>query len=80
MVEKYNVEYVPGGATQNTIRVAQWLIGIPQSTTFIGCIGRDKYGEILERKATEAGVNVKYQYHDSEPTGTCAVLITGESR
>lgn len=80
LVEKYKVDYVPGGATQNSIRVAQWLIGIPRSTTFIGCIGNDKYGKILEQKATEAGVNVKYQYHDKEPTGTCAVLITGEYR
>ena len=23
MVEKFNVEYIPGGATQNSIRVAQ---------------------------------------------------------
>jgi adenosine kinase len=74
------VEYVPGGATQNTIRVAQWLIGIPEATTFIGCIGKDKYGKILEDKTKEAGVCVRYQYHDKEPTGTCAVLLTDQGK
>jgi len=77
IVANFPVEYVPGGATQNTIRVAQWLIGIPNATTFMGCIGKDdKFGKILEERAQAAGVNVKYQYTDKEPTGTCAVLIT----
>ena len=78
---KFEVEYVPGGATQNVARVAQWLIGIHHATTFVGCIGKDdKYGKILEEKATEAGVNVHYMRTEKEPTGTCAVLITGKSR
>ena len=81
LTSKFEVEYVPGGATQNVVRVAQWLIGIHHATTFVGCIGKDdKYGKILEAKATEAGVNVKYMRTDKEPTGTCAVLITGKSR
>jgi adenosine kinase len=80
MVEKYSVEYVPGGAAQNTARTAQWLIGVPRSVTFVGCIGRDKYGEILEKKAKEAGVHPVYQYTDKEPTGTCAVLVSDEGR
>ncbi len=81
MTSKYDVEYVPGGATQNVVRVAQWLIGIHHATTFVGCIGKDdKYGNILQQKAVEAGVNVKYMRTDKEPTGTCAVLITGKSR
>ncbi|ELU10000.1 hypothetical protein CAPTEDRAFT_170886 [Capitella teleta] len=80
MVDRYKVDYVPGGATQNSIRVAQWLIGVPQATTFMGCIGNDKFGKILEEKAREGGVNVSYQYHDTEPTGTCAVLLSGKNR
>ncbi len=46
----------------------------------MGCIGKDKYGKILEEKALEGGVMVKYQYHDSEPTGTCAVLVTDKGK
>lgn len=80
MCEKYTVEYVPGGATQNAVRVAQWSLGVPNSTSFVGCIGKDKYGEILEKKSTEAGVKVAYQYHEKEPTGTCAVLVTDSGK
>ena len=42
--------------------------------------GKDHFGETLTKKATEAGVNVNYQIHSKEPTGTCAVLITGKDR
>lgn len=46
----------------------------------MGCVGRDKYSKILEDKALADGLNVCYQYTDQEPTGTCAVLITGKER
>lgn len=76
LVEKYDCSYIAGGATQNTLRVIQWIVQMPEVTTFMGCIGRDKFGGILEQKAREAGVNVRYQYSDKLPTGTCAVLLT----
>lgn len=81
MAEKFNVEYIPGGAAQNTARVAQWLLGKKSKTTsYIGCIGKDEYGKILSEKATGAGVTVNYLVTDKEPTGTCAVCITGKHR
>ncbi|KDR23079.1 hypothetical protein L798_10943, partial [Zootermopsis nevadensis] len=76
MVQKYKVNYIPGGATQNTLRVAQWILKQPDVTVFMGCVGRDKYSKILEDKTRSEGVNVQYQYTDKEPTGTCAVLVT----
>ena len=42
----------------------------------MGCVGKDKYSVILEDKAKENGLNVRYQHTDKEPTGTCAVLVT----
>ncbi|XP_013383354.1 adenosine kinase 2 isoform X2 [Lingula anatina] len=81
MLDTYkSVDYIAGGATQNAIRVATWLLGTPQSTTFMGCVGKDKFGEILKSKAEGDGVNVKYQYNEKESTGTCGVLLTGENR
>lgn len=80
MVSQYTVEYVPGGATQNSIKVAQWLLGTPNATTFMGCIGDDKFGKILAEKTRNIGVNVQYQIHEKEPTGTCAVLLTDNNR
>ncbi|XP_071106641.1 uncharacterized protein [Haliotis cracherodii] len=77
---KDQVDFVPGGATLNALRVAQWLLGTPNSVTFFGCVSKDKYGDILQQKAQEAGVNVRFQYTDKEPTGTCAVVCTGKDR
>jgi len=36
-----------GGATQNSIRVAQWMLQVPGSTSYFGAIGTDNYGETL---------------------------------
>lgn len=82
MVKTYsdNVEYIPGGATMNAIKVAQWLLRFPDATTYFGCINRDRFGDILEQKAKDIGVNVKFQYTDKQATGTCAVIVTGKSR
>ena len=38
LVKDYKVEYIAGGATQNAIRVAQWM-SAPGSTAFMGAIG-----------------------------------------
>jgi len=81
MVETFkDVEFIPGGATQNAIRVAQWFIEVPKATTYFGCISKDKFGDILVEKATDAKVNVRYQYTDKAPTGTCAVVVIGNQR
>ncbi len=38
--------YVAGGATQNTIRGAQWML--PKgSTVYFGCVGKDAYVSLL---------------------------------
>lgn len=80
MVEKFKVEYVAGGAAQNTVRGVQWILGKPGVSVYMGCIGNDKFGKILKEKAKEAGVNARYMEQDKEPTGTCAVIITGHER
>jgi len=35
----------------------------------MGCVGKDEYSKILERKARSDGVDVRYQYTDKESTG-----------
>jgi len=80
LVGGYKVDYIAGGATQNSIRVAQWILGIKNATSYFGCVGKDNYANTLEEKAKEAGVNVQYQVSTEHPTGRCAVLITGQDR
>ena len=75
-----NIEYIPGGATQNALRVAQWMLGTPNKAVFFGSVGKDAYAEQLTKKATEAGVNVQYQLTEGVKTGTCAALINGTHR
>lgn len=48
--------------------------------TFFGCIGTDRFGEILKKKAEEAHVDAHYYEQNEEPTGTCAACITGDNR
>eukprot|EP01137_Pigoraptor_chileana_P025057 Opistho-2@93963 len=76
----YKVEYIAGGATQNSIRVAQWMLQVPNATTYIGCIGNDEYGKIIRECAESDGVVTSYYVQDAIPTGTCACLITGKDR
>lgn len=79
MVKEFEVQYIPGGATQNSIRVAQWMLKHPHATTITGCIGHDNYGKILEQIMKKDGVRAVYRYADDVRTGTCAVCITNES-
>ena len=58
----------------------QWMSAKPNTTVFMGCIGKDKFGEILSEKAEAVGVSVHYQYDEKEATGTAACIITGSDR
>ncbi|XP_073729366.1 adenosine kinase isoform X1 [Misgurnus anguillicaudatus] len=81
IIKKFNVEYHAGGATQNSVKIAQWMIQEPHKVgTFFGCIGKDKFGRILKEKAKEAHVDAHYYEQSEEPTGTCAACITGDNR
>lgn len=83
VINKYEIEYSAGGATQNTLRFCQWIVGKNnQVTTFVGSCGNDYFGRIMEKKAKNDGVLVKYQMVDDVNSGTCAVLVNnnGKSR
>ncbi|CAG8437452.1 2821_t:CDS:2 [Diversispora eburnea] len=75
LVNNYKVEYVAGGATQNTGRSVQYLL--PSKTTiYFGCVGKDKYADIMRKVAEKDGLIVDYLVDNEHPTGTCAVIIT----
>lgn len=80
LVANYEVKYIAGGATQNSIRVAQWMLKTPGCTAFMGAVGADSFGETLEKCSTEDGVLVHYMKNAEVATGTCAVLINGAER
>jgi adenosine kinase len=80
MVEKYEVEYIAGGATQNSIRVAQWMSQKPGTTAYMGCVGDDKFAAQMTASCKADGVTTNYMVDASTPTGTCAVIVKDGER
>ncbi|KAJ6224960.1 hypothetical protein RDWZM_003505 [Blomia tropicalis] len=82
IINTYEIEYSAGGATQNTMRYCQWIVGKNnQVTTFVGSVGDDHFGKIMEQKAKDDGVHVKYQVVEGGvSTGTCAVMVNNNGK
>ncbi|EGF83099.1 hypothetical protein BATDEDRAFT_36383 [Batrachochytrium dendrobatidis JAM81] len=78
MIKDYPVQYIAGGAAQNTLRGAQWLLP-EKSTVYFGSVGKDHEAEVLAKMAAKDGLRTEYHISDL-PTGKCAVLITGIQR
>jgi len=77
----HKLEFSAGGSTQNSIRVAQWMLHeTHHATSFTGGVGKDSNGEILKKVASQDGVNVEYQEDEHHPTGICAVLVANKER
>ncbi|OQS00820.1 adenosine kinase [Achlya hypogyna] len=77
LTKEFQAEFIAGGATQNSIRVAQWMLKkhCENATSFFGCVGKDEFGKLLKDCATKDGVNAHYMEHESVATGTCAVCL-----
>jgi hypothetical protein len=41
---------------------SQWMLQVPGATSYIGCIGKDKFGEEMKKNAQAAGINVSYKF------------------
>lgn len=52
LADAAGAQYVPGGATQNSIRVAQWMLGVPGATAYMGSVGDDAFAKIMKDAAT----------------------------
>jgi len=74
------VQFIPGGATQNSVRVAQWMLQKPGATAYMGCIGKDEFGEKMKALCGKEGVNASYMIDESTPSGSCATLINNKER
>ncbi|KAI9818491.1 MAG: adenosine kinase [Pycnora praestabilis] len=79
LINNHDAKLIAGGAAQNTARGAQYILP-PKSVVYIGCVGKDKYADILQSAAKEAELRVEYRIDDSQPTGRCGVIITGHDR
>eukprot|EP00486_Rosalina_sp_Unknown_P000808 CAMPEP_0201564980 /NCGR_PEP_ID=MMETSP0190_2-20130828/3752_1 /ASSEMBLY_ACC=CAM_ASM_000263 /TAXON_ID=37353 /ORGANISM="Rosalina sp." /LENGTH=352 /DNA_ID=CAMNT_0047981893 /DNA_START=92 /DNA_END=1150 /DNA_ORIENTATION=+ len=80
LADKDTVQYIGGGSTLNSARVCQWMSQQKDFIGYMGCIGKDKFGQVLQDRTKEAGVNCNFMIDESTPTGTCAVCITDKER
>jgi len=80
MAKRPGVQYIAGGATQNSIRVAQWMLQEKGATAYMGCVGKDENGEKMKACCEKDGVTTAYMVDESTPTGSCACLIEGIER
>ncbi len=71
------VALAPGGSAAN---VAVWAGRCGLDTTFIGKIGRDRFGELAEENLREEGIRAHFIHTDAHLTAAVAVWIdeTGE--
>ncbi|KAH8155549.1 uncharacterized protein LAJ45_00559 [Morchella importuna] len=76
---KYHPKYLAGGAAQNSARGAQYALP-PKSVVYVGCIGKDAFGEQLTNACVKEGVLTKYRVDEEQLTGRCGVIITGLDR
>jgi adenosine kinase len=78
-----NIKYIAGGATQNSIRGAAWMLtaaGKPGVVHMTGSISSDETGNILKSCCEKAGVLPNYFYSKQHGTGRCAVLVVNKER
>lgn len=80
VLDNFEVEYTPGGAGPNTLRMIQWILQEPKRCAFFGCIGNDENGKILKKKMTQIGIHVNYLIDEDHKTGTCVSVVTGINR
>jgi adenosine kinase len=80
LAAKANVEYIAGGAAQNTIRVTQWMLQSAGATGYVGCIGKDDFGNKLKAASQGDGVTTHFLEDAKVPTGTCAVCVVDKDR
>ncbi|KAH9808909.1 Ribokinase-like protein [Melampsora americana] len=71
--------YVAGGAAQNAARCAQYILPAG-STVYLGSVGKDDLADQLRAANKKEGLKELYQVVDGQPTGACAVVITGHDR
>lgn len=83
LVKNYTVEYTAGGSAMNVMRVVAGIYrsqGIEGRSLFTGCIGHDKFAEVMKKKASDDGVLANFATSRETPTGTCAVCLSNQGK
>ena len=72
----------PGGSALNSSRGAQYKMKGKNvgSIAYMGCIGEDSFGKVLEEELAKSGVHANFSKSTDTATGTCAVVVVGGER
>jgi len=70
----------PGGAGQNTLSMAQWMMQEKGTTIMVGSVGPDSNKNLLEGMMNKNGVRCLYQQLEGKNTGCCAILCCNNNR
>lgn len=69
-----------GGSITNTVRVLQAILKRKHAVAYLGAIGHDENGKMVEQSLEKEGVQCFFKECEGVPTGMCAVLVNGENR
>ena len=79
IVDMEGPEYITGGGTQNSIRVAQWMLQ-KKAASFIGFVGKDECTHKMQATCEKGNVARVYMVGENTYTTTYACCIVGTER
>ena len=79
IVDMEGLEYITGGGTQNSIRVAQWMFE-KKAASFIGCVGKDDCTHKMQATCEKGNVARVYMVDENTFSTTYACCIVGTER
>ena len=79
LVDMEGSEYIAGGVTQNSIRVAQWMLQ-EKATSFFGSGGKDEYAHKMQATCGKDNVACVFMVDENTFSGTCARCIVDTER
>lgn len=71
--------FSPGGCSQNSLRVLQWILKKKGKVSIFGSVGKDQEADTLRDILKSEGVQTRYMEQDL-PTGKTVALVSGFSR
>lgn len=77
------VEFIAGGSSLNSARATNYMLhhqGFENQVVYLGSIGHDEYGHILEKTLEEQHIKGVFYKDSGEQTGTCGVVVHEKER
>ena len=81
-----NIKLIPGGGVNNTVRVLGWVLNQKEETknkykiSFLGCVGNDKYKNIIINNLKENNINFILQTEENVQTSLCGCGVFNKER